>query len=212
MGVRSAAAAFLLLLSAAAAAEPAAEPATAASTPAIDFVVFGASFAPDADPAQLANGVDCFTWGFEFAGGLDRHLALGVMFTDVEQRFDTPAVDWPGLGAYDDRMNASTAGLDLSALVPWPTGLLEPYLRAGFGIHRTKLQISGQVLGLPQQLEETDTGIGALAGLGLVVRLGRWRIHGEVRQTWLGGDLPLYGGGDVQLGGRMLVFGLGAGH
>lgn len=158
-------------------------------------------------PGQRGRWTYAFGFGAEFAAA--PFLSLEFELLGTERKYDTEG------GAFiivvDDETSISSTAFTLGGRVSIPVDSpVRLYATGGLAYVHTRFQTDASLLGIPGVAnEQSDGAVRPVVGGGLQVILGAWEIHADYRRFSLSGSFPEYEVADVDLGGSMMIFGIG---
>jgi len=176
----------------------------------LQFTVYGGSF--ESNPEAQLVGVRN-EYGLGVILGIDfpnvSYLGLDMELLGVNRDFDTP-ISPPFLGTLDNDTTVETAGLLVGARLFYPvTQSIHVYGVGGVGYYRTKLRVTGTLLGLPGVYEEDDTSFEYYYGAGVSYDFATWTLGLHYRHVNLNGDFGGFQISNADLGGDLLALGFG---
>lgn len=132
-------------------------------------------------------------------------LDLELMFANRE--YDTP-IGPPLWGTIDNDTRVETSALLVGARAYYPAnGSLRAYVSAGLGFFRTRMVVSGSVVGFPGTYEDSDSSVEPYYGLGISYKFDNWGLSVDYRHFELKGNFSGFNISNANLGGNMLLAG-----
>ncbi|MEJ2360424.1 MAG: hypothetical protein P8Z75_03200 [Gammaproteobacteria bacterium] len=135
------------------------------------------------------------------------YLGLDMELMFANRDYDTP-IGSPLWGTIDNDTRVETSALLFGARAFYPaSGPLRGYVSAGLGYFKTRMVVSGTLIGFPGIYEDTDTDIAPYYGLGVAYGFGRWGLSLDLRHFELKGNFSAFNISDANLGGDLLLVG-----
>lgn len=135
------------------------------------------------------------------------YLGMDFELMYANRDYDTP-VGAPLWGTIDNDTRVQTSALLIGVRAFYPnTASLRGYVSAGFGYFKTRMVVSGTLIGFPGVYEDTDTSIEPYYGLGLAYGFGQWGLSLDLRHFELRGNFSAFKINNANLGGDLLLVG-----
>lgn len=152
-----------------------------------------------------------YAFGLGLSAALNKYpyLAMDIELFGAHREFDTP-VSAPIFGTVDNDTSLDTTAFlfGMRAFYP-PQGKWHAYASAGLGFFNSKMFVSGSVFGLPASLEQSDNTLDIYLGAGASYMFGRWGLSLDYRHYDVDGSFSDFYISNADLGGDMLLIGLG---
>ena len=174
------------------------------------FRLYGGNFVAESDP-QFINMRNQYALGFGFSAGIGNMpgLAMDVEYFFVNRDYDTQLPS-PPFGTIDNDTSIETDALLVGGRLIYPPGnRLGVYLAAGFGLFRNKLETFGSTIGFPGELSQENMSIDIYYGAGIEFRYSSWIMSFDYRHLDLDGSFSDFQVTDADIGGDILVIGIG---
>ncbi len=143
--------------------------------------------------------------GAEFANHPYLGLDLELMFANRD--YDTP-VGAPLWGVIDNDTSVQTDAFLVGLRAFYPANRpVRGYVSAGLGYFRTRMVVSGSVLGFPGTYEDSDSRIEPYYGVGMNFMFSNWGLSVDLRHFDLKGSFSGFGISNANLGGDLLLVG-----
>ncbi|HSG46262.1 MAG TPA: outer membrane beta-barrel protein [Longimicrobiales bacterium] len=158
-------------------------------------------------PGQRGHLSFAFGFGAEFASAPFLSLELEILST--VRTYDTEG------GAFiiviDDETSVSSNAFTLGGRISLPPDSpVRVYATGGLAYVHTTFETDASLLGIPGTAnKQSDGAFRPVVGGGIQVILGAWEVHADYRRLTLSGSFPEYEVDEVDLGGNMLIFGIG---
>lgn len=155
------------------------------------------------DNAQLSGQDAKFATFFSGGYRASPHVAVEADLLYWRQQVDTPA-SIPLAGA-DARTDLDTSGIGALVKFYLPLDSIDVYAGGGLGFYTSTLNVRGTFLGLPAEIDESDTNVGFQVVAGADVFVSR-RISVGMEYRWVNieANFDPFVAGDVDMGGQFL--------
>lgn len=158
-------------------------------------------------PGQRGHLSFAFGFGAELSSA--PFLSLEFELLSTVRTYDTEG------GAFiivvDDETSISSNAFTLGGRISLPSNSpVRGYATGGLAYVHTTFETDASLFGIPGTANtQSDGALRPVVGGGVQVILGAWEVHADYRRLSLSGSFPEYEVDDVDLGGNMLIFGIG---
>lgn len=174
------------------------------------FRLYGGNFVAESDP-QFVNMRNQYTLGLGFSAGIGNrpNLALDVEYFFSNRDYDTQLPPLP-FSVMSNDTSLETNALLIGGRGIYPAdGLIRAYAVGGLGLFKTTIETFGSTFGLPGKMTQDDTDLNIYYGAGIELRNRKWVLSFDYRHFNLSASFSDFQVQDADIGGDILVIGLG---